>query len=489
MQPKYRIEQGRVWEEAREIPVAGEFDVLVAGGGPSGMGAAVGAARQGAKTLLIERNGFLGGVATATMMTTLNCPIENMSGFAHDFVSRLIEAGGAWPGATIPFDPEKWKDLAFDEMEKAGVDLLLYTWVTGAIVEDGKAKGVIVENKSGRQALLAKVIVDCTGDADVAVRAGAEHVKGRERDGKMRPMTVLFRMGGVDLPTLVEYARTHPDEFTTDPSFQILDLEGGIVRLSGFFKHVGEAGAKGELAKEITYMRFEGVNVAQGTVFVNTTRVYGVDGTNAWDLTKAELECRRQMRQLIPFIQKYIPGCQNAYVIDASSNIGVRETRRIRGSRVLTEEDIVAHKTYEDTVGKIWRFHAAGADWHSPDGGEGSPDNPTYRTAVTPLNWYEIPYRVFVPNGVEGILVAGRTLSQTQEADMWTRGMFVCLNTGQIAGTAGALAAAAGVTPREVQVPQLQANLFDQGLDLGSRAPMIQAIPRIEPQRARYQRQ
>ena len=481
MRPGYRLDRGRVWEEAREIPVAGEFDVIVAGGGPSGMGAAVGAARQGAKTLLVERNGFLGGVATATMMTTLNCPIENMSGYARDFVGRLIEEGGAWAGATIPFDPEKWKDLAFDEMERVGVNLLLYTWFADAVVQDGRVKGIVVENKSGRQALLAKVTVDCTGDADVAVRAGAEYVKGRERDGKMRPMTILFRMGGVDLPTLVDYARAHPDEFTRDPNFQILDLAGGVVRLSGFFKHVEEALVKGELAKEITYVRFEGVNVERGTVFVNTTRVYGVDGTNAWDLTKAELQARRQMRQLVPFIRNYIPGCRNAYVIDASSSIGVRETRRIRGSHVLTEEDIAAHKTYEDTVAKIWRFHAAGADWHSPDGGEGSPDNPTYRTAVTPLNWYEIPYRVFVPNGVDGVLVAGRTLSQTQEADMWTRGMFVCLNTGQIAGTAAALAAAAGLTPRELPVSQLQANLFGQGLDLGSRAPAIEAIARAKP--------
>ena len=469
--PRYELLPDRVLESSRELPVAGKFDVLVAGGGLAGLGASVGAARQGARTLLIERLGFLGGTATSTMMTTLNCPVDHLTGFSREMVERLIERGGAWSGATIPFDPEVFKETAIDLIEDAGTNLLLYSWVAQPIVVDGKVRGVIVENKAGRQALLAETVVDTTGDADVSARAGAETVKGRESDGKMRPMTVLFRLGGIDIARMVKYARAHPDQFTADPSFQILSPETGVVRISGFFDQVSAAQERGELPKEINYLRFEGVNVERGTAFVNSTRVYGVDGTSASDLTRAEIEARRQMRKLLDFILREIPGCEKAYLIDSSSSIGVRETRRVRGQFVLDEADILAQKTYEDTVAKIWRFHAAGRDWHSPDGGEGSSANVVYRTAVTPLNWFEIPYRVFVPNGVGGLLVAGRILSQTQQADMWTRGMYCCLVTGQVAGTAAALSATSGTEPRDLNVRKLQERLAGQGVDLGSQSP------------------
>ena len=468
--PEYELLADRVREGARELPVAGEFDVVVAGGGLAGLGAAVGAARQGASTLLIERLGFLGGTATAAMMTTLNCPVDHLTGFSREMVERLIERGGAWSGPTIPFDPEMFKETALGFVEEAGVKLLLYSWVSQPVVVDGTVRGVVVENKSGRQAILARTVVDATGDADLAARAGAETIKGRESDGKMRPMTILFRLGGIDIPGMVEYARAHPDQFTADPSFQILSPETGVVRISGFFDKVAAAQERGALPKEINYLRFEGVNVARGTAFVNSTRIYGVDGTSSWDLTRAEIEARKQMRQLLDFILSEIPGCDKAYLLDSSSSIGVRETRRIRGQFVLDEEHILAHSVYDDTVAKVWRFHAAGRDWHSADGGEGAPSNAVYREAVTPLNWFEIPYRIFVPNGANGLLVAGRILSQTQQADMWTRGMYCCLVTGQVAGTAAALSAASGVEPRELNVDRLQESLAAQRVDLGSRS-------------------
>jgi hypothetical protein len=466
----YRIEGDQVWQEPRDIPVAGKFDVVVAGGGPAGLGAVIGAARQGASTLLIERHGFLGGTATAGLMTTLNCPADHLSGFSREMVARLLKEGGAWAGPTIPFDPEKFKEVALAYVQEAGASLLLYSWVTDPLVIDGKVHGVMVQNKSGRQAILGSVVVDTTGDADLAARAGAEVVKGRETDGKMRPMTILFRMGGVDVARVVEYARAHPDQFTADPSFQVLDIEGGVVRLSGFFDLVAAARERGELDKDCHYIRLEGVNVQRGTVFVNSTRVYGVDGTNAWDLSRAETEARDQMKQLIAFIRRQIPGCEAAFVIDASSSIGVRETRRIRGPFILGEEDILTQRTYNDTVAKIWRFHAAGQDRHSPDGGEGSPGNLVYRTPVTPLNWFEIPYRCLLPNGVQGLLVGGRSLSQTHRADMWTRGMYCCMVTGQVAGTAAALAAKSGIEPSALDARVLQDRLAAQGIDLGSQA-------------------
>lgn len=458
-------------EPARRIPVVRDVDVLVVGGGAAGIGAAVGASRAGARTLLVERNGFLGGVATAVMMTTWNVPSRCLAGISRELFEGLLKRGGAIDGGpTIPYDPETFKEVAEGACLEAGVELLYYTWMAAPLRDGDTLQGVVVENKSGRQALAARVTVDCSGDADVAAAAGVPCVKGREKDGKMRPLTILFRLGNVDIRRVVEYARAHPDQFTADPNFQILDLDRGLVRISGFFDLVAEARARGELDRDCHYIRFEGVFPDRGTLFVNTTRVYGRDGTSAWDLTEGSIEARRQMDQLLRFLVLKVPGCERAFRIDASSVIGVRETRRIRGEHLLTEEDILAGRAYDDTVVKAWRHHGAGRNWHSPDGAEGAPSDPTYRTMTTELQSFEIPYGCLVPLEVEGLVAAGRIISQTHEADMWTRGMYCCVMTGQCAGVAAALAARDGVAPRCLSVPALQRELHRQGLDPGPRA-------------------
>ena len=458
-------------EPARRIPVVRDVDVLVVGGGAAGIGAAIGASRAGARTLLVERNGFLGGVATAVMMTTWNVPSRCLGGISRELFEGLLERGGAIDGGpTIPYDPETFKDVAEGACLKAGVELLYYTWMAAPLRDGDTLHGVVVENKSGRQALAARVTVDCSGDADVAAAAGVPCVKGREKDGKMRPLTILFRLGNVDIRRVVEYARAHPEQFTADPNFQILDLDRGLVRISGFFDLVAEARARGELDKDCHYIRFEGAFPDRGTLFVNTTRVYGRDGTSAWDLTEGSIEARRQMDQLLRFLVLKVPGCERAFRIDASSVIGVRETRRIRGEHLLTEEDILAGRAYDNTVVKAWRHHGEGRNWHSPDGAEGAPSDPTYRTMTTGLQSFEIPYGCLVPLEVEGLVAAGRIISQTHEADMWTRGMYCCVMTGQCAGVAAALAARDGVAPRRLSVPALQRELHRQGLDPGPRA-------------------
>lgn len=468
--------EGRCIEEmARRTPITHEVDVLVAGGGLAGLGAALGAARAGARTLLVERHGFLGGVATAVMMTTWNVPSTRLSGVARELIERLLVEGGAIDGGpTIPFDPETFKGVAEQVCLEAGVTLLYGTLLTEPVMTGRSVAGAIAENKSGRQALAARTTVDCTGDADLAARAGAPCVKGRERDGKMRPFTILFRLGNVDVPALVEYAQRHPDQFTADPSFQLLDLAGGIVRISGFFDLVAKARARGEVDRDCHYLRFEGVFPDRGTLFVNSSRVYGVDGTNAGDLTRGAVEARRQTDQLLRFIRDNIPGCDRAFRIDASTTLGVRETRRILGEHVLDEEAILAGATYPDTILKLWRLHGPGRNWHSPDGGEGAADDPTYRTLTTELHSFEVPYRCLVPQDIENLLVAGRAISQTHEADMWTRGMHCCALTGQCAGVAAALATQAGRPPRRAETADLQRELSRQGVDLGSAARAVE---------------
>jgi hypothetical protein len=465
-----RREGGFVVEPPRKTPVVREVDVLICGGGVSGVGAALGAARAGAKVMVIEKNAFLGGAATAVLMNTWNVPIDKMTGVAQEIARELAKRGaGNITGPTFPFDPEALKVLSVEMLQTAGVEILNYTWIVDPIMEGKRIKGVMIQNKSGRQAILAKVVVDATGDADVAASAGGEYVKGREKDNKMRPMSVLFRLGGVDVKRAVEYCRSQPPEyFTADPNFHILDLEKGLVRMSGFFHIAEKARAAGELPEEVHYLRFEGVDVANGILTVNNSRVYGVDGTNAWDITRADLQARMQNRQVLAVIKKNIPGFEKAFVIDSSPTVGVRETRRIRGSHILTQEELQAQTTFPDSVVRIWRHMAAGRDWHKADGGEGAPTDAVYRTATTSLTWFEIPFSVFTPNNVEGMTVAGRVLSVTHDADMWTRGQYCCLVTGQVAGTAAALAAAQGITPAALDTKTLQRTLTQNGIDIGT---------------------
>lgn len=459
-----------ILEAARRTPVIHEIDVLVCGGGVSGVGAAIGAARSGAKTLVLERNACLGGAATTVMMNTWNVPLSRMTGIAKEIAVTLAKRGaGNITGPTFPFDPEAFKELSFDLVQEAGAEVLNYSWVVDPLMDGRAVRGVIIQNKSGRQAIRARGIVDATGDADVAVAAGATCMKGREKDNRMRPMTVLFRLGGVDVRKTIEYCRSQPREnFTADPNFHILKPETGLVRMSGFFDIADRARAAGELPDEIHYLRFEAVDVGRGVVTVNNSRVYGVDGTNARDLSRADAEARRQNRRLFSVIRKYVPGFEDAFVIDSSSTVGVRETRRIRGRHVLCEEDLLAHRTYPDSVARIWRHMAAGRDWHKADGREGAPDDAVYRSATTELTWFEIPWGVFTPENVEWLTVAGRAVSATHAADMWTRGQYCCLVTGQIAGVASALAASSGVPPSHIDVPRLQKMLCGQGIDIGA---------------------
>lgn len=463
-----RVNDKVVQEPSRATPIVREVDVLVCGGGLSGIGACLGAARSGARTLIVERNAWLGGAATATLMNTWNVPVERMTGVAREIALKLAERGaGVAGGPTFPFNPEQFKELSVNLIEAAGAEILNYTWVVDPIMEGNRLRGVIVQNKSGRQAILARTVIDTTGDADIVAAAGGEHVKGREKDGKMRPMSVLFRLGGVDIKRAVEYCRQNPENFTADPNFHILDIEHGLVRLSGFFDIAEKARAAGELPEEIHYIRMEGVDVERGVVMVNNSRVYGVDGTNAWDITRADLQARRQNRMLFDVIRKYIPGFEKAWVIDSSANVGVRETRRARGPKLVSQDDFQSQRRWSDSVVRIWRHMAAGRDWHKADGGEGAPGDAVYRTATTELTWFELPWGIFTPKGVEGLLVAGRTLSVTHDADMWTRGQYCCLVTGQVSGVAGALAASRDISPSRLDVADLQQLLIAQDIDIG----------------------
>lgn len=450
------------------IPVIDRADIVVAGGGIAGWAAAVAAGRMGAQVMLLEQDAYPGGAVTAGMMAQWGAGSARLSGMAEELLERLVKAGGAIRGSVIPIDPEIFKDVSLQMLEEAGVRCLFFSRILGTALRGEDVSGVLVANKPGLAGILGKVVIDATGDADIAAASGVPLVKGREADGRMRPITLIFRLGNVDVQKIVEFTRKNPKEFLNDPDRNVVDLAGGVIRVVGFFNLVKEAKARGELDADCHYVRIEGVFVERRTVLINTTRVYGVDGTDPRDLTRAMFAARRQMHQVIAFLRKYVPGFEQSFLIDSGSRLGVRETRRIVGQYVLTEDDIVRDVSFPDTVVRASMRHMAGLDVHSPDAGEGSESDPVYRTLRMPILGFNIPYRSLLPKGKGGLLVAGRCMSVTQEADRFTRNQPPCLLSGQAAGTAAALTVKNGSDPARVDVHELQSALRRQGVELGT---------------------
>lgn len=450
----------------REIPVLDEVDVLVVGGGPAGIAAAVAAARDGARTRLVERFGFLGGNLTAGLvgpcMTSFSLDGRDqlIRGVFDEFVRRMEKNGGALhPSRTnagdayagfivyghdkvTPFEPEAAKTAALDLCREAGVDLRLHSFVADAVVRDRQVTGVVAVSKSGMQMLPARVTVDCSADADVAAAAGVTTSYGRDSDGLAQPMTVFFRISGVDDATVEQYVRDHPDDYRPFESVVTKAREEGRFpsprRGVGMYK-----------------------TLRPGVWRINTTRVLGRDGTDVTDLTAAELDGRDQVQALISFFRAYLPGFGQCQLLDTATTVGVRETRRIDGAYRLELSDLQTGRHFQDTIALC----AYPVDIHDPTGAGGGVDE-----SAGTANVYEIPYRCLVPRGVDGLLVAGRSLSASHEALAAVRVMPPAFAMGQAAGTAASLAVRAGVAPREVGVAALRHALLGQGAYLGPEA-------------------
>jgi hypothetical protein len=413
-------QQGAVYRETLATPVIGRYQVVVAGGGPSGVIAAAAAARSGASVLLIERYAFLGGNGTAGLMTCYNGfrnqrppeALQTVKGIPAEYIAELVRLGGLADldnyertvehdirkgdiPYTVGFDPEAAKVAALNLLRREGAGLRLHSWVVGPMLEGSRVTGVVVESKSGRQAIAADVVVDCTGDGDVAARAGAPFM-GPAATGDRMPMSLMYRVGGV--PASVQGA-------------------------------------------------FDGIRI--GDRVVRWGPGFEGDGIDAESLTRAEVETRLQLWSQFQELRKK-PGMENLYLMQTATNIGVRETRRIRGEHVLTEQEAIEGKRFPDVVAIS------------------SNPFPSYRGKrfFLPHEGFDIPYRSLVPLKVEGLLLSGRCISCEQAPFQSARSMAPAMAVGHASGCAAALAATTGTPPRKLDVKRLQKLLLSQKAEL-----------------------
>jgi hypothetical protein len=452
-------------EPAKDIPIIAEPDVLVAGAGPAGIGAAVAAARNGARVLLVERYGFLGGNLTIAMVNPMFTfhDVEGrqvIRGIAGEVVDRLVEHTDSlghvrdltFDNASMtPFDPEGMKNILFEMVRQAGVELLLHTWVVDAVSDGNKVTHVIVENKSGRQAIQPKMIIDCSADADIVAKVGAPFKLGRETDGMMQPVTLFFRIADVDDQRLRTWMKQNRALLKDSPTDEQIDSSEAIAFL-GLQSLIKQAIARGEFPADAAPRILLYQLPRKGQFAVNTTRLQGIDGTNAADLTRAEYLTRDQAWGILRFLKQYVGGFEDAYILDTGVQVGVRETRHIVGDYTMTEDDVLGGRAFPDGI-------ACGTfaiDIHPPEG-----EQQVYTGSGKAV--YEIPYRSLLPQGFDNLLVAGRSISATHAAFGSARVMATAMGIGQGAGTAAALAVKNGQTSREVDVDTVRGLLLAQG--------------------------
>lgn len=432
-----------VREPARDIPVLGEPDVLVAGGGVAGIAAAAAAARAGAKVLLLERWGFLGGTVSAVTLggfcgvwaVTPDDLIPVVGGLFGELVDRLKQRDAVtdprrWSQvASLPYDPTSVRLVADEMMAAHGVEVMFHSWVADVAAEDGRVATVFVENKGGRHAVRPRMVIDCTGDGDIAARAGAPFQLGS--GGITQFGSSMFRMAPVDVETFGKLSRDDVSE-----------------RMAA----IVAAGTPLPRTMVALYP-----NPIEGVVHLNATRVARSDGepfdlTDPAQLSEAEREGRRQAYLYESVLREHMPGFSRARIIDIGAQIGIRETRLIEGDHVLTAEEVLGAAKPEDGIAcNAWpvEVHAQGLK--------------TVWKFLEPGEYCRIPYRCLTPAGLRNVLVAGRCVSSTHEAQASIRVSAPSMAMGEAAGIAAAMALGVGCDSRAVEVGALQAALRREG--------------------------
>jgi FAD dependent oxidoreductase len=434
-------------ETARQAHIVDKSDVVVVGGGPSGIAAAVSAARNGASVTLLERYPYLGGLASGGMVLVLDDMHNDTEITVRGICMEMIERMQAWGLCVTPpdddrrpgnreteamwrkwarwglfdfhthsmphpicfaaaFDPDAFKRASYALVGESGVKLRLHSWFSSAIVEDGTIKGVICETKDGRQAILGDVVIDASGDLDVAASAGAKFQEGTYI------LTNVSRWGGVDTDKAEAFEFEHPEKFA--------DLDHQAKRIIG---------------GSWNYWWLK--TPLPGVVWLNCPHIPKLIGTRVEDLTRIEIEGRARMETMIEFARRNFPGFENAYVVDFAPQTGVRQTRLLEGEYVVTKEDVMTRRHFADSV-------CRGRDYYTP-------------------------YRAMVPREVDQLLVAGRHYSVTPQAQKSSREIPPCMAMGEAAGIAATVALNAGTTVRQADVAKIQKRMRAQGADPGDK--------------------
>ena len=426
------------------------YDLVVVGAGSAGSSAAISAARLGARTLLVDRLAFMGGTSTAVLDTFYafytpgETPRRVVGGLGWEVVQRMAAEGLAFErpntygaGTGVTYDQETlkvlWEELAAD----AGVDLLLHTWATGVRVDAGRIGAVRLWNKGGERWVEGEVIVDASGDADVSALAGVAYDNAAQQ-GRVQSLSTLFKLANVDV------------------------ARAASVKKAELWERMREAAATGDY----DLPRIEGSwhrTPFPGIVLIHMTRIPNVDATDPEQLTRAEVAGRRQVREYARFLRDRVPGFEDSVVVATSPAIGVRESRRVHGAYVLTREDVLEGRRFEDEIalcGAPIEDHHAGGD--------------TAWQYVGEAGVYGIPYRCLLPAELDGLLVAGRCFSSTHDAHASARSMATCMAMGQAAGTAAVMAIRHGTVPRAVSPASLRNRLHAEGALL---EPMPSEVP------------
>ncbi len=440
-----------ILEPAKRIPVFGTYDVVVCGGGPAGIASAIASARNGAKTLLIEQGGALGGMGTLGEVPSF-CPFGKgkrtaITGIGLEAVERLKKAGGLGVTAdAIPWvvkDPEKLK-VIYDEMvSESGAKLLFFTFVSGVIKQKDKISYVLIENKSGRQAVAAKIFIDATGDADVAAAAGCAFSKGDKR-GIMQAASLCFRSIGIEKKKYYKFSRA-------------IDARGGAKEWWASLVK------KGKLAKidKTEYRGLGSQEIYPGSLGHNFGHVYFADGTNAKDLTRVMVSGRKLAQSFVEYGRKHIPGMKNAKIVATGALPGIRETRRIKGAYELTLDDYLNARHFPDDIA-VYDYTI---DVHNATSNKKEAqkfDKDFYSLWLKKGQTYGISFRSLLPQGVSNLLVAGRSISSDRMMNGSVRVMPACFATGQAAGTAAALSAGEKTVPGKLDIRFLRQRLEKQ---------------------------
>ncbi len=412
-----------------------KYDVIVAGGGPSGLAAAVSAARLGARTAVIEKNGVLGGNLTSGHVGPIMGSTDK--GTMTEEICDLLKVGG----------PQKMHDVEWAKMvlprwvSDAGVDIYVQTQVADAIMKGNAICGLVIAGKNGLEEIYGDVVVDATGDGMAAYCAGAEYEMGRPGDKLVQPATLMFTLENVDTDRAV-YCY---GEVCSTP-----------VHGMRYDEYCIKAHEEGRLPENVSVVRLY-PHVNEGEVLCNTTQANHTDGTDRKDLIRAELLLREQIVQVVDFLRRYIPGYEDCRLKDSADTMGIRETRRILGEYVLTDEDVLTGARFPDVVVHNARFSV---DIHNPTGG-GQAEGRAKKTRP-----YDIPLRCLIPEKIDRMIVTGRCISGTHRAHASYRVMKIAIPLGQAAGIAAALSAKKNVLPRELPAGEVQKVLLDSGVIL-----------------------